>query len=254
MSRFEAHRPGAVDLLADLRFHFVRGGVGDDLGHARPQGALGVDQAGRRFAADQRSPAIAVPLGGQGQVEAGVDARVLLQARHEFGHPGAGHHDAHRVGGALQDGSEGADVRVARHAGIVDVQDDGAGAGGEAEPLGVGLGLGLAGREEGGGQAEDRRGGDANAARRRGRVAAAAIRAGQKTRAPSGRRVPCRRFGHRVPPHSGSRSTPSKPSKPAMLVTSIPRSGARLGARSIVFALASTTWPAPSWRRMIIGT
>lgn len=136
--RLETHGAGAVQLCFHFRSDFVGAGVLGDLQDRLPEVACAVGQAGYGAAAGEGAPAVIIPFGGEGQVEAGIDIGMGSQPFNEAGDPGAGHHDAHGGGGSFGKGGDGAFIGFQGHAGVVDVDDEDAGAFGEAEAFGVG--------------------------------------------------------------------------------------------------------------------
>ena len=99
--RLKSHSSGAVELCGHFQGDLIGAGVPDNIDDVGPKAAGAVGEAGDVAATGEGDPAIGIPFGGKGEVEAGVDVGVGLQPLEEAGDPGTGHHDAYGGGCAF---------------------------------------------------------------------------------------------------------------------------------------------------------
>jgi len=140
----EAPRPRKVDLGLGLDVGLARSRVVVDAIGLRVvmEEALRVDEPRHEVAGGHRPPAIVLPLGRVGQVQADVEVGPLLPAMGHLDGPGAGHHQRRRrEAPAVERVEDGLVGRVA-HAEIIAVDDQNNILIGEPKPLRQGLLLG----------------------------------------------------------------------------------------------------------------
>jgi len=114
----------ALDLRAELLLDLFRISVVLLEGFGRrKEVAVGIDEAGHGGATKHRTPAIVLPLGVEGEVDAHGNVRVPLQHLHRFLIPGRREHHRHRDREAGFDEPLERHVDAVAHAGVVAADD-----------------------------------------------------------------------------------------------------------------------------------
>jgi hypothetical protein len=101
-----AHGDGVFDLRTDFALGLVGFDVLESGAGFGPEIAVGIEQARNFVFGFDRTPAVCLPFGGEGEVQAEIGVGLRLGIRGDLGQPGAGNHDAGGRGRLLVEGVE----------------------------------------------------------------------------------------------------------------------------------------------------
>ena len=124
MSRVDSRRKGLFDLRTQLRLSFVEAGMLVNLRDGLPQVPAGIYEGRHRIPAQYRSPFVAVPLGGEREMDAQVGVRIVPRVLRRLLEPRTRHEDRRRREQTFLQPPDDAFVLIVAHAEVVGIEDE----------------------------------------------------------------------------------------------------------------------------------